>query len=110
MSASPDNELLERLVTAAVAAVLRELRAADAGRRAGRRVPILVCNDARGLDFAAASLATLGDLPVTLEWIVASGPMGRVTPETVRRLCPSAEVRESGEAEATRGLRRVRPR
>jgi hypothetical protein len=97
VSAPLDNATLERLITAAVSAVLAELRAADL-QRPGRRLAVLVCNAAEGLEFAAASLGAVAQLGYELDWLVAAGPAGRVSAQRVRELVPEARVREAAEA------------
>lgn len=73
MSHNLDPATLERIVGAAVAAVLAELGGgATPARPAGRRVAVVVGTTPIGLDFAVASLQAMGDVGLDLDWL-ASG-------------------------------------
>lgn len=101
MSHNVDTATIERLVAAAVAAVLAEMRVRPAAPN-GRRVAVFVAETSAGLDFAVASLGTLADLGLNLEWLASGRGVGsvnrRLGTESCRDIaeagCPLALARE----------------
>ena len=92
MGQTLDNETLQRLVSAAVSAVLAELKA-ESSPVSRRVVPVLVSPTIVGLDFAAAALHSVATLPLTFEWWVAGPDVSRV-----EQLVPQGKVRSIADA------------
>lgn len=86
MSHNFDSATIERLVAAAVAAVLAEMQPRPAAAD-GRRVAVLVSETTAGLDFAVASLGTLADFPVRLEWLASGRGVASVNRRLGAELC-----------------------
>ena len=86
MSHNLDSATIERLVAAAVAAVLAEMRPTQPAA-GGRRVAVLVSETPVGLDFAAASLATLSDFQLHLKWLVIGRGVAAVNRRLGAELC-----------------------
>lgn len=96
---------LQRLVAAAVRAVLAELSAAPASP-AGPLVRVLLADTTRGADFALAAVKTLAAHGVRLEYVVTSGETSQLSPAYLRELPGTVAAVTAAEAGCPRAFAR----
>lgn len=87
MSQPLDPALIERVVSAAVAAVLAEMQAAGQAPVRGRHVAVVVGTTSVGLDYAVASLNDLRDMPLRLDWLTNSRGLEPLNRRLGQALC-----------------------